>query len=59
MKGSMALVNWMPCKDLNMSGGFLIIAGIIGLAIIVAIIAAIASVVSATTFAYKNPDEEE
>lgn len=39
--------------------GFLILAGIIGLAIIVAIIAAIASVVSAAAFAYKNPEEEE
>lgn len=38
---------------------FLILAGIIGLAIIVAIIAAIASVVSAAAFAYKNPEEEE
>ena len=42
-----------------MSGGFLILAGIIGLAIIVAIIAAIATVVSTAAFAYKNPDEEE
>ena len=42
-----------------MVGGFLILAGIIGLAIIVAIIAAIATVVSTVAFAQKNPDEEE
>ena len=42
-----------------MSGGFLILAGIIGLAIIVAIIAAITTVVSTAAFAQKNPDEEE
>lgn len=42
-----------------MSGGFLILAGIIGLAVIVAIIAAIATVVSTVAFAYKNPEEEE
>lgn len=44
--------------DKKMSG-FIILAGIIALPILVAVIAAIATVVTTTAFVQKNPDDEE
>ncbi len=57
-KGYWGTGSGAPCESREMMV-FLILAGIIGLAIIVAIIAAIASVVSAVAFVQKNPGEEE